>query len=46
MNGEIDPQLYARAGGVLYPIMIVLGAIEEAVVRGRITTGDAGRALR
>lgn len=32
----ISPQLYARIGGVLYLIIIVLGAAGEFVVRGRI----------
>jgi hypothetical protein len=42
MNGEINPQRYARAGGVLYLIIIVLGIIEEAFIRGRIAVaGDA-----
>src|SRR3954463_1482803 len=42
MNEEINPQAYARAGGVLYLITIVLGIIEEAFIRGRITVaGDA-----
>jgi len=42
MNKEMNPQLYARVGGVLYVIMIVLGLIEEAFIRGRITVaGDA-----
>ena len=39
MNREINPQLYARVGGVLYGIMIVLGILEEAFIRGRITVG-------
>lgn len=41
MNDDINPQLYARVGGVLYLTMIALGMIEELLIRGRITTGDA-----
>jgi hypothetical protein len=42
MNREINPQLYARVGGVLYGMMIVLGILEEVFIRGRITVaGDA-----
>ncbi len=41
MNREINPQAYARVGGVLYLTMIVLGIIEEVFVRGRITVADA-----
>src|SRR5215217_2512929 len=42
MNEEINPQVYARAGGILYLIMIALGIIEEFFVRGRIAVaGDA-----
>lgn len=37
MNKEIDPQAYARIGGVLYLMIIVLGMIEELVIRGRVT---------
>jgi hypothetical protein len=39
MNNEINPQVYARVGGVLYLIIIALGMIEEAFIRGRITVG-------
>lgn len=39
MNREINPQVYARVGGCLYLIMIVLGIIEEMFIRGRITVG-------
>jgi hypothetical protein len=39
---ETSPQVYARTGGVLYLIIIVLGIFGEAVVRGRIVvSGDA-----
>ena len=39
---EISPQVYARFGGMLYLIIIVLGAAQELVVRGRIfIPGDA-----
>jgi hypothetical protein len=42
MNKEINPQGYARIGGVLYLIVIVLGLFGEAFVRGRIiVSGDA-----
>jgi hypothetical protein len=42
MNREINPQVYARVGGVLYLIVIVLGLFGEAFVRGRIiVSGDA-----
>jgi Domain of unknown function (DUF4386) len=41
MNREIDPQLYARVGGVLYLLIIVLGIVQEAFIRGRIQVGDA-----
>jgi Domain of unknown function (DUF4386) len=33
---EISPQVYARIGGVLYLIIIVLGAVGELFIRGRI----------
>jgi hypothetical protein len=39
MNREINPQVYARVGGVLYLIIIALGIVEEAFIRGRITVG-------
>jgi len=39
MNGEINPQTYARVGGFLYLTMIVLGIIDEAFIRGRIMAG-------
>lgn len=46
MNTKVDresnPQVYARVGGILYLIIIALGIIEEAFIRGRITGGDAG----
>lgn len=32
----ISPQVYARIGGVLYLITIVLGAVDELLVRGTI----------
>jgi len=39
---ETSPQLYARIGGVLYLIIIVLGIFGEAFVRDRlIVAGDA-----
>ncbi|HSP15107.1 MAG TPA: DUF4386 domain-containing protein [Thermoanaerobaculia bacterium] len=39
MKREINPQVYARVGGILYVIMIALGIIEEVFIRGRITVG-------
>jgi hypothetical protein len=33
---ETSPQLYARIGGLLYLIIIVLGLFDEAFVRNRI----------
>jgi hypothetical protein len=39
---ETSPQVYARIGGLLYLIIIVLGIFGEAFVRGRIiVSGDA-----
>jgi hypothetical protein len=39
---EISPQLYARIGGGLYLIIIVIGLFGEAFVRDRlIISGDA-----
>jgi hypothetical protein len=39
---ETSPQLYARIGGVLYLIIIVIGLFDEASVRDRlIVSGDA-----
>ena len=40
MNKEIDPQTYARVGGALYLTIIVLGMIEELVIRGRVTAAN------
>jgi len=41
-NVKTSPQLYARIGGVLYLIIIVLGIFGEAFVRDRlIVSGDA-----
>lgn len=38
----ISPQVYARTGGVLYLLMILLGIIQEAAIRGKIVVpGDA-----
>lgn len=39
MNREINPQVYARVGGVLYLIIIALGMTQEFFVRGRIVVG-------
>ncbi|HXN03587.1 MAG TPA: DUF4386 domain-containing protein [Candidatus Acidoferrum sp.] len=40
-GGSASPQIYARTGGVLYLIIIVIGALGEAVVRGGlIVSGD------
>jgi hypothetical protein len=39
---ETSPQLYARIGGVLYLLIIVVGGLGELFVRDRlIVTGDA-----
>ena len=39
---EPSPQIYARIGGVLYLVIIVVGMFGEAFVRGRlIVSGDA-----
>jgi hypothetical protein len=39
---EIRPQVYARFGGLLYLLIIILGAAQEFVVRSRIiVSGDA-----
>lgn len=39
---EISPQVYARTGGVLYLIIIVVGLLGQTFVRGRlIVPGDA-----
>lgn len=39
---EIRPQVYARFGGLLYLLIIILGAAQEFVVRSRIIVpGDA-----
>src|SRR5207244_6071405 len=39
---ETSPQLYARIGGALYLIIIVIGLYGEAFVRGKlIVSGDA-----
>jgi Domain of unknown function (DUF4386) len=36
---EVSPRVLARIGGALYLIMIVLGALGEVFVRGRIVVG-------
>src|SRR6266704_3944439 len=42
VNVETSPQTYARIGGVLYLIIIVVGLFGEAFVRDRlIVSGDA-----
>jgi hypothetical protein len=40
MNSELDAQAYARVGGVLYVMIIILGIIQEAFIRGRVTAGN------
>lgn len=41
-EARISPQVYARFGGLLYLLVIILGAAQELVVRGKIiVTGDA-----
>jgi len=43
-NSSTSPQAYARACGAFYLITIVLGAMGEAVIRGRIIVpGDGVR---
>lgn len=39
MNREINPQVWARVGGVLYLIMIALGIFQEFFIRNRILAG-------
>jgi hypothetical protein len=39
MNREINPQVYARVGGILYLTMIALGFTEEIFIRDRIMVG-------
>jgi hypothetical protein len=39
MNRDINPQVYARVGGALYLMIITLGIVQEAFVRGRIVAG-------
>jgi hypothetical protein len=42
LNVETSPQTYARTGGVLYLIIVVVGLFGEAFVRSRlIVSGDA-----
>jgi Domain of unknown function (DUF4386) len=42
LNVETSPQTYARTGGVLYLIIIVVGLFGEAFVRDRlIVSGTA-----
>ena len=36
MHKEINPQVYARVGGILYLMIIALGFTEEFFIRGRI----------
>ena len=40
MNREINPQVYARVGGVLYLTIIAIGAWGEGFVRGRLLSRD------
>ena len=38
---DISPQAYARIGGLIYLIIIVLGGVDEAVIRSRLmVSGD------
>lgn len=39
MSREIQPQVYARVGGVLYLLIIALGLVQELFIRGRIPVG-------
>jgi len=42
LTTDISPQVYARTGGVLYLITIIVGIFNEAFVKGRIiVSGDA-----
>lgn len=42
MHKEINPQVYARIGGILYLLVIALGFTQEFFIRGRImVAGDA-----
>lgn len=42
MQREVNPQVYARAGGILYLLIIAIGFTEEFFIRGRIkAAGDA-----
>src|SRR5688500_7798139 len=42
MNREINPQAYARVGGIPSLLIIALGIVQDAFIRGRITAaGDA-----
>lgn len=38
---QISPQAYARLGGVLYLLVIVIGFVGEVFIRGRLVGGDA-----
>jgi hypothetical protein len=38
---ETSPQVYARIGGVLYLIIIVIGFCSEFLVRDKLVSGDA-----
>ncbi|HTI88946.1 MAG TPA: DUF4386 domain-containing protein, partial [Puia sp.] len=40
-NAEISPQTYARIGGLIYLVIIILGGLDEAFIRSRlIVSGD------
>ena len=42
MHREVNPQVYAKAGGILYLLIIVIGFTEEFFIRGRVkVAGDA-----
>ncbi len=41
-----SPRAYARAGGLMYLAIILLGAFGEMFVRGSLVTHDAGTTLR
>ncbi|HEY2944389.1 MAG TPA: DUF4386 family protein [Vicinamibacteria bacterium] len=40
MSRGINPRVYARVGGVLYLIIIAIGAGAEGFVRGRLLSRD------
>jgi len=46
-NAEISPQTYARIGGLIYLVIIILGGLDEAFIRSRlIVSGDVATTTR